>query len=84
MKPGVFFFTDGAIIGKRGILAKMGEEINRRFESIRSRGVADLYVCEEAARKRGITEENLTEGITIIGYATFLDLATSAKTVITI
>lgn len=84
MNTAVFFFTDGAILGKKGICAKISEEIDHRFKSILIEKKAKIYVCEEAARKRGITEENLEEGLTIIGYATFLDIATTAKTVITI
>jgi predicted peroxiredoxin len=43
-----------------------------------------VYVCGEAARKRALTLENVEEKVSIIGYATFLDIATKAKTVITI
>jgi len=84
MNAAVFLFTDGAILGKRGTCAKIGEEIDRRFKAILKNEKVKLYVCEEAARKRGITRENLEDSLTIIGYATFLDMATSARTVITI
>lgn len=84
MNASVFLFTDGAILGKRGTCAKIGEEMDRRFKAILKKKEVKLYVCEEAAKRRGIKPENLEEGMTIIGYATFLDLATSAKTVITI
>ena len=84
MNTAVFFFTDGTIIGKKGTCIKISEEIDRRFKSILLEKKAKIYVCEEAARKRGVNKENLEEGLTIIGYATFLDMATMAKTVITI
>lgn len=84
MNSAVFIFTDGAILGKKGTCAKISEEIDRRFKSIVNEKKSEIFVCEEAARKRGVTKENLEEGLTIIGYATFLDLATKAKTVITI
>jgi len=84
MNAAVFLFTDGAILGKMGTCAKISEEIDRRWKAILKKDNVKLYVCEEAARKRGIVRENLEDGLTIIGYATFLDIATSAKTVITI
>jgi predicted peroxiredoxin len=74
MKTAVFFFTDGAILGKKGTCAKISEEIDRRFKSIVNEKKSEILVCKET----------LEEGLTIIGYATFLDLATKAKTVITI
>ena len=84
MKSAVFFFTDGAILGKKGTCARINEEMDRRFRMILRSGKVKFYVCEEAARKRGITKENLEDDLTIIGYATLLDMATASKTVITI
>lgn len=80
----VFLFTDAAILSKKGILTKMSEEIENRFQKNLKDKRIKFIVCEEAARKRGIVKETLEEGFTIAGYATFLDLALSAKTVITI
>lgn len=84
MQTSVFLFTDAAILAKRGTVAKIGSEIDARFKSILGGGSVKFYVCEEAARKRGVNEENLEDGLTIVGYATFLDMAATAETVITI
>lgn len=84
MNAGVFLFADAAILAKKGTCAKIGEEIDRRFKAVLKNEIVRFYVCEEAARKRGMTRENLEDGLTIAGYATFLDMAASAKTVITI
>lgn len=84
MQTSVFLFTDAAILAKKDTVAKIGSEIDRRFKSILGGGDVKFYVCEEAARKRGVNEENLEDGLTIIGYATFLDMAAAAETVITI
>jgi predicted peroxiredoxin len=80
----IFLFTDAAILSKKGILTKLSEEIETRFKKNLLDKRIRFYVCEEAARKRGITKETLEEGFVIAGYATFLDMALSAKTVITI
>ena len=84
MKVIVFFFTDAAILAKKGIFARMSEEIEERFEKNLKDEKIKFYVCEEACRKRSVTQESLEDGIVIAGYTTFLDLAISAKTVITI
>jgi predicted peroxiredoxin len=84
MNATVFFFTDAAILAKKGIFSKMTEDIERRFKKNLIDERVQFYVCEEAARKRGLTQEKLENGLVIAGYATFLDMAASAKTVITI
>ena len=84
MKTSVFLFTDAAILAKKGTVAKIGDEIDARFRSILRSGYVKFYICEEAARKRGVNNDNIEENLTIIGYATFLDMASEAKTIITI
>lgn len=84
IETSVFLFTDAAILAKKGTVAKIGGELDARFRSILRSDYVKFYVCEEAARKRGVSDDNLEETLTIIGYATFLDMATEAKTVITI
>lgn len=84
MKTAIFLFTDAAILGKKGNLQKISAEIDSRFKRITNDPNLKVYVCEEAARKRLINAENLEEKLSLIGYATFLDIATKTKTVITI
>lgn len=84
MNVTIFFFTDAAILAKKGTFSKMSEEIERRFKKNLNDEKIKFYVCEEAARKRSVTQESLENGIVLAGYATFLDMAISAKTVITI
>ena len=84
MKAAVFFFTDAAVLARKGTMTKMSEEIEARFtKNLRNERI-NFFVCEEAARKRGISEESLEDGFTIAGYTTFLDMAVSSGTVITI
>ena len=84
MKTSIFLYTDAAILAKRGNIQKISGEMYSRFRRIANDSNLGVYVCEEAARKRSISSENLEEKLSLIGYATFLDIATKAKTVITI
>lgn len=84
LKTTVFLFTDAAILAKQGNIQKVSEELDIRFKRIISDPNFRVLVCEEAARKRGITSETLEDKLSLIGYATFLDIALKTKTVITI
>ena len=84
MKTSIFLFTDAAILAKRGNVQKIGEELYNRFKRIKNDSNLKILVCEEAARKRAVTTENLEEKLSFIGYATFLDIVTKTKSVITI
>lgn len=80
----VFLFTDGVILAKLGVAEKISESIGRRFKEILKNGKVKVYACEEAARKRSLSKENIAPGTLIIGYAAFLDKALNAKAVITV
>jgi predicted peroxiredoxin len=84
MKTSIFFFTDAAILAKKGNIQKISGEMYSRFRRIVDDTDLGVFVCEEAARKRGLSSENLEEKLSLIGYATFLDMSTKTKTVITI
>jgi len=84
MKTSIFLYTDAAILAKQGYIQKMGTEMYSRFRRIVNDTNLRVFVCEEAAKKRAVTPENLEEKLSLIGYATFLDIATKTKTVITI
>jgi predicted peroxiredoxin len=84
IKTSIFLFTDAAILAKKGNIQKISVEMNSRFRRITSDPNLTVFVCEESARKRALTSENLEEKLSLIGYATFLDIATKTKTVITI
>lgn len=84
MKATIFFFTDAVVLTKKGVSAKLGGEIARRLAMLIRDEQTELLVCTQALRKRGITREMIEEGMKLIGYATFLEMATSSKVVITI
>jgi predicted peroxiredoxin len=84
MKTSIFLYTEAAILSKKGNIKKVSEEMYSRFRRITKDPNLGVYVCEEAAKKRAISIENLEEKLNLIGYATFLDIATKTKTIITI
>jgi len=84
MKTSIFLYTEAAILAKKGNILKVSGEIYSRFQRIISNPNLHVYVCEEAAKKRSINAEDLEGKLSLIGYATFLDIATRTKTVITI
>ena len=84
MNTSIFLFTEAAILAKQGNIQKVSVEMDSRFRRITNDPRLRVYVCEEAARKRGLTRDIIEEKISLIGYATFLDIATKTKTVITI
>jgi len=84
IKTSIFLFTDAAILAKQGNIQKVSGEMYSRFKRIVNDPNLGVYVCEEAARKRAVNLENIEDKLSIIGYATFLDIATKARTVITI
>jgi len=84
MKTSIFLFTDAVILAKKGNIQKVSDYLYSRFTRLLNFTNLKIYVCEDAARKRLITPENKKEKLNLIGYATFLDIATKTKTVITI
>ena len=84
MKTSIFLYTDASILAKKGNIQKISVEMYSRFQKITNDQNFKAYVCEEAAKKRALNTENLEEKLILIGYATFLDIATKTKTVITI
>ena len=84
MQASVFFFTDGAVIAKKGIASKISQEIGNRFSEMIKNEAVKVFVCSEAAAKRGITQELLEDNVTIAGYPSFLNMAATFKSVITV
>jgi len=81
---GIFLFTDGVVFARRDVVQKLGDDVADRFRSILESENVRVYVCEEALRKRGVSREELEEKATIIGYASFLNLAMKAENVISL
>ena len=84
MNAAIFLFADAAVLSKKGAFAKISQETEKRLNRLSQNEKAEIYVCEQATRKRGLTEETIEKGIKVLGYAAFLDMAASARTVITI
>ena len=84
LKVYVFLFTEGVVLAKKDAVQALSDEMGRRFKELLKNKNVEVYVCEEAAKKRSITEDSLEEGISIRGYATFLHKAINARSVITV
>lgn len=84
MQSSIFFFTDAAVIPKKGNAAKISQEIGERFSEMIKDESVKVYVCSEAAAKRGITQDLLEDNVTIAGYPSFLKMAATFKSVITV
>lgn len=84
MKATIFFFTDAVVLVKKDASPKLNEEIARRLDMLMRDEQVELYVCTQALRKRGITADMIEDGMKLMGYATFLEMAASTRVVITI
>ena len=84
MNAAIFLFADAVVLSKKGAFARISQEIEKRLDRFSKNERVKIFVCEQATRKRGLTEETIENGMKIVGYAAFLDMAVSARTVITI
>lgn len=78
----IFCFADGVMLGKKGIVEKISDKAALGMLDAMSTGVK-IYLCSTAVKTKGI-ENDLIDGVELVGYATFLEMALNAKTVITI
>jgi len=79
----IFFFVDGVLLAKKGVAEMVSNKVVEGLKDALKTGIK-VYACEASVRSKGLTKEDLLDDIGIIGYATFLDMALEAKTVITI
>jgi len=79
----IFFYIDGVLLTKKGVPEMVSEKVAKGLKEALETGTK-VYACEAAMRSKGLIKEDLIEGIEVVGYNTFLDLALDAKTVITI
>jgi len=80
----VFLYAEGVVLARAGTTEKMDPSIGERFNRLLRDEKVRFYACSEATHKRAIGEKDLSPSISIIGYATFLEMAFGAKAVITI
>ncbi len=79
----IFFFVDGVLLTKKGVTEIIGGKVDEGMKDAIETGIK-VYACEASVRSKGFVKEDLLEGVEIIGYVSFLDMALEAKTVITI
>lgn len=80
----VFLYAEGVILARTGSAEKIDPDIAERFRRLLRDEKVKFYACSEAAHKRAIDEKDLAPSISMMGYATFLDMVIGAKAVITI
>jgi len=77
----IFFFLDGVVLARKGIIERVSDRAAKGLEDSLKTGIK-IYVCENSLRAKRIPKEEVVEGIKIIGFVTFIDMALEAKTVI--
>jgi predicted peroxiredoxin/TusA-related sulfurtransferase len=76
-KVTVFFLMDGVSIAKKGNAATVKHPSFDRLDKVMAEAIeagAKVYVCELSAEFRGIKQENLVEGTSLAGAATYITL----------
>ncbi len=79
----IFLFIDGVLLAKKGVARMISEKVDNALKEALKLGTK-IYACEAAVKSKGLKKEDLVEGVSIIGYASFLDLALKADAVITL
>ena len=83
LEVSIFLFIDGVLLAKKGVARMISVEIAEELQKVLEGGIK-VYVCESALRSKGILKEDLIEGVSVLGYATFLKMSLEAKSVITL
>ncbi|MEM0141219.1 MAG: DsrE family protein [Thermoplasmatales archaeon] len=77
----IFFYLDGAIIGKKQVFEKLDQKIRDRVKESLDNEVI-LRICSLAAKTFGIDKSNLVPGFEIAGIAFFFAYAEDADIVL--
>lgn len=80
----IFLYSEGVVLARKGTAEKIDPDIGERFKRLLKNERVKFHACSEAAHKRAIEEKDLVPPVSMMGYATFLDIAMEAKTVITV
>ncbi len=76
-KTSVFLSSEGVVLAKKGTADEMHEEgfapMSELVENFVAAG-GELLVCSPCAKKRGIGEDDLIAGATVVGGATLVAL----------
>jgi len=78
----IYFFLDGALIGKQQVFNKLDQKIRDRVMEALDNGVL-LRICSAAAQTFGIDNKNIVTGFEIVGIAFFYVYAENANIVLT-
>ncbi|MEM1519761.1 MAG: DsrE family protein [Pyrobaculum sp.] len=78
----IFWTLDGAHVTKKKVFEKLDPQIRERFKQCLEMG-CKMWLCSSAAATFGIKEEDVVEGVQIMGIASFYEYASEAKVALT-
>lgn len=78
----IFWTLDGAHVVKKKVFEKLDKQIQERFRQCLDMG-CKMWLCSSAAATFSIKEEDVVEGVKIMGIASFYEYASEAKITLT-
>ncbi|MFB6491337.1 MAG: DsrE family protein [Thermoproteus sp. AZ2] len=78
----IFWTLDGAHVVKKKVFEKLDKQIQERFKQIMDMG-GKMWLCSSAAATFNIKEDEVVEGVKIVGIASFYEYAAEAKITLT-
>ncbi|ABO08863.1 DsrE family protein [Pyrobaculum calidifontis] len=78
----IFYTLDAAHIVKKKVFEKLDPQIRERFKQCMDMG-CKMWLCSSAAATFNIKEDEVVEGVKIMGIASFYEYAAEAKVVLT-
>jgi len=78
----IFWTLDGAHVVKKKVFEKLDNQIQERFKQCLEMG-CKMWLCSSAAATFNIKEDEVVDGVKIMGIASFYEYAADAKIVLT-
>ncbi len=78
----IFWTLDGAHAVKKKVFEKLDRQIQDRFKQCLEMG-CKMWLCSSAAATFNIKEDEVVDGVKIMGIASFYEYAADAKIVLT-
>ena len=78
----IFWTLDGAHVVKKKVFEKLDKQIQERFKQCLEMG-CKMWLCSSAAATFNIKEDEVVDGVKIMGIASFYEYAADAKIVLT-
>jgi len=78
----IFWTLDGAHTVKKKVFEKLDKQVQERFKQCLEMG-CKMWLCSSAAATFNIKEDEVVDGVKIMGIASFYEYAADAKIVLT-